>query len=277
MTKIRARASSLPAWNDCARRGAARAWPSVMKRVGFTLRELPPGIGASVGSSVHKAAEYTLTRKMADGELGSDAEAIDAAMATFEERLKDGVMWDATTPAKNTGEKQIIRMAGMYRSRLAPNINPQAVEEIAQAVYRNILVSGTKDVFCREPNNLRDLKTGRQQTSNVAQYGAYSMLQRTHGHEVDAIAEDYIPRVAIKKPQPVPETTYFDLVVCEQQAAETLNDIANSIAEFERRVKSGDAPPEGAFRANPMSMLCSDRYCPAWGTDFCRVHKPKKD
>ncbi|CAO3439801.1 hypothetical protein [Azospirillum argentinense] len=28
-----------------------------------------------------------------------------------------------------------------------------------------------------------------------------------------------------------------------------------------------------AFAANPSSKLCSDRFCPAWGTAFCREHQ----
>jgi hypothetical protein len=32
-----------------------------------------------------------------------------------------------------------------------------------------------------------------------------------------------------------------------------------------------------AFPANPGSKLCSAKWCPAWGTTFCREHQPSKD
>jgi hypothetical protein len=29
------------------------------------------------------------------------------------------------------------------------------------------------------------------------------------------------------------------------------------------------------FMANQMSMMCSDKYCPAWGTKFCELSGEK--
>jgi hypothetical protein len=40
----------------------------------------------------------------------------------------------------------------------------------------------------------------------------------------------------------------------------------------ERRIRPGDP---WAFQSNPNSVLCGERFCPAWGTDFCRDWMPK--
>ena len=51
-----------------------------------------------------------------------------------------------------------------------------------------------------------------------------------------------------------------------------------AIQDFvDRLAGTNRGAPEGAFRANPMSMLCASKYCPAWDTGFCRLHRGTKE
>ena len=90
-----------------------------------------------------------------------------------------------------------------------------------------------------------------------------------------SLIEDFIRRSSLKNPPPEPTSLASAVAAAEQEAREILRDIERSLAEFERRLATYDLPPEGAFLANPQSMLCSDRYCSAWGTKFCRAHRPE--
>ena len=248
----------------------------MIEAAGFQLRDLEHHVGASVGTGVHKAAAVTLLAKIVTGANGPEDQAIAEGIVDFNEQVADGVIWDSTTSNKNDGQQQIVRMVKTYRNKVAPKINPVAVEErLAARVSERMILSGTKDVLAREPDAIRDLKTGKIQRANAAQYGSYSLLQRSHGTApVSRLVEDFIRRSSLKNPQPEPTTLEYDVTAAENQAQEILWDIERSYGEFERRLTTGDLPPEGAFLANPQSMLCSDRYCPAHSTRFCRAHKP---
>lgn len=276
--EIVVRPSSLPGYADCARRGAARLFRDLIQAAGYELRQLEHHIGASVGTGVHTTAATSLKVKLETGEIAPEDDAIAAGIADLNHQIADGVIWDQTTSNKNDAQQQMVRMGKTYRAKVAPKIDPVAVEERLKAqVSERMIISGQKDVLAREPNALRDLKTGKVQGQNMAQYGAYSLIQRSHGYApIDHIYEDFIARSSLRRPQPDPIETAYDPAFAEQEAAEILRDIERGLAEFERRLYEGDLPPEGAFRANPQSMLCSSRYCSAWGTRWCRLGRPEK-
>ena len=61
--------------------------------------------------------------------------------------------------------------------------------------------------------------------------------------------------------------------MAQHEAFETIEAVGRSVDEFRGRVADRHGRrPEMAFRANPASSLCSRRWCPAWGSDFCRAH-----
>ena len=271
--EIRIRPSSLTGWLDCPRRAAASLFRGMVVNAGFELRELPRNVGAAIGTSVHKGAWYTLTEKMTHGGLGTEEQAIDYGVTAFRDEIVDGVIWDATSHNPNDADKHIIRMTKMHRAKVAPDITPMAVEERLEAKIGRVVVSGQKDVLAREPNDLRDLKTGAGKAAHTAQIGAYSLIERSHGREVNRLIEDFIPRVSLKRPQPLPLKYEYAVGVAENLAFETIEAITAAVEEFERRIETGDRPPENAFQPNPMSMLCGDKFCPAFNTKFCQVHK----
>lgn len=271
------RASSLPGYTDCPRRWAARTLFKEVVKAGYDIvRDLPPSVGASVGTATHSGAAFIMTEKMKSGGLGNQTEAEQHALENFDEAAKTGVLWDEATPNMNDAQKQVVRMVKVFRGALAPHIEPIAVERRLEArVGDDFLLSGQSDMQTIEPGRIRDLKTGRFPRTHYAQLGAYSLLARTaHPEQVTKeVCVDFIQRVPLAKPQPEPVIDNYNQVVAEQAAMSTIARIKADVNEFRRRITDGKAPPEHAFLANPASMLCSPKWCPAFGSSFCREHK----
>lgn len=267
------RPSSGPSYNDCARRTIGKAYPFLLRDAGYLPRQLPSSVGAAVGSGVHRAGEYSLKLKMEDhGNIGSDADAIDAAVAEFDERIDEGVIWDDTTPTRDTAQKQIAIMSKMYRSRIVPHIEPIMIERRIELEYApGFVISGQPDVVGNVSEvyrpGLRDTKTGVVRRANGAQYGNYSALLYSVGQSVETITEDFLQRVPLSKPQPEPESHSLDLRACVRLAKATNDRIVRDVNEF---LETGDIE---TFSPNPASMMCSDRYCPLHSTDACPHHR----
>jgi hypothetical protein len=272
------RVSSLPRWSECERKSAASLFRSDIKAAGFRLHWLPFGIAATIGSTVHKAVASGLDEKARTGALPPTSYVQDVGRDELVERQKRGeVTFDGPRGVThNWGDAmhQVVAMSGAYHQTIAPLTQPIIVEQRLEAeVAGGLILSGQPDLICREPKQVRDLKTGtRTPASFVAQLGGYSLLARSHKLEIDAAAIDFVRRVARDRPQPPPETRTANIADAETAAAMTIHSIATAIDAFrhgdERRgLKPGDP---WSFAANPACVLCSPRYCPAYDTSFCR-------
>jgi hypothetical protein len=100
--------------------------------------------------------------------------------------------------------------------------------------------------------------------------GAYDMLKRAHGITLTSAHIDFIQRVQLDKPQPPVESVPYDLPTAAKQALWTIKRIKRDIAAFR---KTGDIE---AIPANPMSELCTARFCTARNTSFCKSWIEKK-
>lgn len=270
------RASALSNYADCPRRSAARLFKSDILAAGYDLRETPRNIGASIGTSVHAAAALTLREKMAYGSAAPLTTATDCAVEEYRAIAEAGMLFDRETPTSNAAETQIVRMVGAFQREIAPQIEPVIVEERMEAdTGFGLILTGQSDVLAREPGRLRDLKTGKRQSMHAPQIGAYSLLSKSHGLEVNEACVDFVQRVPVSKPQPDPVTTPYELARAENAAVNVLRHIAQDIQVFrEGHEATGILPGDAwAFSANPSSMLCSDKWCSAWGTSFCSEHK----
>lgn len=240
-------------------------FPAQIIEAGYGLREVSSSVGASVGTATHAAVASCLTEKMKSGSLGNQTEDEQVGVASLEENVKMGVSWDQTTPNLSTGAKQVIRMYRAYRFSTAENVNPHAVERRLEFKTKSgNMLSGQVDI---SDEGVRDLKTGVTARSNGAQYGAYSLLARMSGEAVSRIVEDYIARVDINKDQPFPVEVPYDVRLSERVAAHAIEDVER---KYERFIAEGE---NLVFSANPNSVLCGDRFCPAWGTTWCQEHR----
>lgn len=252
------RASSLPIYSDCQRRWAARH----LDGLSGELRQVPVTIGAAVGTGVHEAQYWSLMSFMEGREplLGGDAEGI--ALDALRAETERGVAYDDTSPNLGTAEKQVARMTRMWRAKAAPVLRPLAVEEELRVELRSgHVLSGHLDI--REERGITDTKTGTVRRSALAQQGCYSLLARKHGHGCDRVTRTFIPRVRLQKPQPEPDHLHVPAPEAEREALSVIAHIENALARWD------ETSDPGVFLANPNSMMCGDRYCPAHGTTWC--------
>ena len=268
------RPSSLVGFGDCPRRFAARHLSELVTETGYDLRRgLPTHIGAAVGTAVHAAAAYTLEQRRDTGDMGSASEAEARAEAALVERTEQGAMWDEVTPSISTAKVQAAKMARSYRRHIAPHVVPVLIEErLVADVGDGWQLSGQADLLAGDPDrDLHDLKTGRLRNNSV-QYGAYGIVLTAHGLVPQRLLEDFIPRVRVSAEQPPPETHEIPLRYAVAEAWDVIDAAKAAVAEFQRRAADPSGrDPAGAFRANPTSSLCGEKWCPAFGTDFCRI------
>jgi hypothetical protein len=170
-------------------------------------------------------------------------------------------------------------MTQTYHRLVAPTVEPIRVEKRLEAeISPGFVLSGQSDMVCREPQSIRDLKTGtRSPTSVAAQLGGYSLLNRSHHMSIETASIDWLKRVRETKPQPEPVSQKVKLEHAETAATMVIAHIIKGIETFrrgdpERRILPGDP---WAFLANPSSILCSPKYCPAHGTEFCHEWSEK--
>lgn len=269
--RIVIRASSTSSYPDCPRREATKIFGRQIEAAGYQLNPRRNHIGAVVGTGVHGGMGASLTHKMMHGDMVDEETAIGAGITAMRTSMEQEgeIVWDGVTPEANTAEQQVIRGVKAFRSYCAPRIDPQLVELRFEATYQGrYVISGQPDYFTKD-GTLGDLKNGKTRRENGPQYGVYSLLLGSQEEpiQVKQMVENFIPRVDLRKAPPVPQAVAYQLEVAEERAHHVLGLIVQHYEEFER---TGD---RWAFPSNPSSMLCSPKYCPAFGTSFCREHK----
>ncbi|MCD6307389.1 MAG: PD-(D/E)XK nuclease family protein, partial [Candidatus Latescibacteria bacterium] len=251
------RASGLSSWTDCPRRGAARMFKQQIADRGFSLRtSLPRFVSSAIGTAVHAGAEYVLRSKIDNVPFNIEM-MIDMAVVKYREEIDDGVTYDQITGTGNDAERQIEIMCRAYFHGVAPDITPYATEMAFNVVLPNGMpLSGHPDVLC--DIGIRDIKTGRSPEKYHIQLGIYNALVELHeGGQFPLTYVDWIPRVHVDKPYPGPTTITYNTAVCKAEAKAVAAQVQSQTEEF---VKTSNPL---TFPANPSSILCSDKYCPA--------------
>ncbi|MBA3993410.1 MAG: hypothetical protein C0469_07770 [Cyanobacteria bacterium DS2.3.42] len=272
---IEIRCSSIPSYGDCPRRSAAKLFRETLVADGFLLNPSRPSAAAAIGTAIHKGVANLLRAKQATGEfIASEvANAAGLAWESFNEETKEGVIWDKTTPHGMTAEAQIRGLLYSFVPIL-DSITPTHIEVPLEAIISPlgeqaipVKVTGTMDV--RDVMGvIHDHKTGTKQPSPQAQLGGYIAVCRLNDIEVTGARVNFAKREGIKKtneglraPKPIP----FD-------AEECLSAFWSTVEEIQRHYeKYLEAKDPWSFPANPMSMLCTPKYCNAHCTNFCTM------
>jgi len=276
------RASALSSYPDCNRRGAARLFRREIQAAGFRLRRPQRGIGAVIGVAVLSAAAATLEVKAKTGELPPADVATEIALAVLNDELRGSgdIVFEPPTHNRNEAARQVTIMSRAYHRTIAPAVHPIVVEErLETEIAPGLVLSGQPDVVAREPQAIRDLKTGtRTPGSHAPQIGGYGLLARANGLDIDTAAVDFIKRVPAHRPQPDPISKPVAIAQAETAATNVIKHIEGDLKTFregdpDRRILPGDP---WSFQANPASILCHPKYCPAFCTEFCREGDPDK-
>jgi hypothetical protein len=273
------RCSALTWWPDCPRRGAARLFWREIQAAGFRLRSTPRGIGAAIGTATHHGVEYALSEKL-HGALPPLSAVSDCARDALQTEFAGGeVVFDTISNTRAAAVAQTISMVKVYHRCTAPLITPTYIETRFEATISDaVVLSGQPDLVCVEPGQIDDLKTGAREPGNHnAQIGAYAMLARSNNIPIQLGVIDFVKRVPVGKVQPDPVRIAAPLAIAEQTAANVIRHVVDDLKVFrEGDQRLGLVPGDpAAFLANPNSILCSEKYCPAHGTDFCREWQKK--
>jgi hypothetical protein len=262
---IQIHASTIPSYADCPRRSAAKAFGRLATDAGFEFKKSPAGIGAAVGTAVHSAADYIMQEKIKTDVLGNLKNAVEIGIEGFKKEISDGVVWDTSTENQNAAEKQIDRLSNSFYAEIAPIIKPKNTEiNYRAAIAEGFELTGRIDLEdCDE--SVHDWKTGAVLHSYHGQMGCYSLLKKSVALIPKELIIHYLPRVSIKKNYPGAQHIPYDRALCERAAWATLQIIMRDIKNFRRTQNPW------SFAANPMSMLCSEKFCPAYKTQFCEM------
>lgn len=263
----------LPSYPDCARRTAAKQYRKQFVADGYEFRTLPPSVGSAAGTAVHKGAEVALRARWARQRVTAD-DILQPAFAAFHEETDQSCIWDDTTPNRNVAEQQIRSMIQAYLQGPGKSIVPATLPNGEPAIELPLeanagdgwILTGTMDI-CTD-GWVRDLKTGALVRPYHAQLGGYSLLVRSHKiiENIEGCCIDFIKRAGKTKVQPECVTCSYPVVPCQSYALGIIDRIKKDMAKY---LASGDL--NKAFPANPMSMMCSEKYCPCFGTAFCEL------
>jgi len=261
----------LPAYNDCPRRAIARQFRRDIEKEGYKLNDELPSIGASVGTATHKVIENYFKSKIEERNFVV-FEAVENSIIEMQENIKNGCLWDDTTPSVDTARLQVYNMSKAYIEAVGKYIKPLAVEVSLEAIIDDEWkITGHIDLVSEgfEGINLHDLKTGALVRSYHSQVGGYSLLYRSvySDAKISNLVIDFVKRVGKSKTQEIPVSTNYDVKLCERVAYSTIMRIIFDIANFEK------TKDPFCLAENPMSMLCNKSYCIAYNTDFCPITK----
>lgn len=271
---MKIRASSLPTYSDCARRGVARQFPQLLEQLGHTeMRGNLPSAGGAVGNGLHIGAARLLEAKR-DGTECSEADAVEQGIEAMDAEAAEGAEWDDHTPDANTGHKQIQRMIRAFIRGPLQRLDPLHIELYMEAdAGDGVILTGHVDLITTD-HVIRDLKNGNVQRPFQAQLGAYSLLARSNPdmtgiNYTAGLGVEYLYRARLNAPQPDAVPHDFDVPLCERAALASVRQIKRDVRALEASGDCWDVP------ANPNSMMCTRAYCPAWGTSFCDLGHTK--
>lgn len=269
------RASSLPALFDCVRRYSARAHRKDIEKMGIVLNPGRQSAAAEIGNALHRLVANLLRAKLAFGEVSARDvdEALDAVYPSFLEAAnKQEMLFNKTTRNFDDARKQ-LRAMGEKMLGVIDLVNPQHIETAytwdvsplgKQAIP--VKLTGHVDVIDSR-GEIHDHKTGAQFPSSHAQLGAYSILAKFHDIDISNARINYVKTPPLSKLADMElKSMRLDLHECEQSAWVAIREYQRY---YERWLESGRDP--WSFPANPMSMMCTENYCSAYGTPYCRV------
>jgi len=276
------RASMLPGHPDCTRRSMARQYRKSFEQEGYSFNQLAPSIGSSAGTATHTGIGELFKAKWQGQAMNLDT-AVDVALAEFRTEVEKGATWDETSPNANVAETQIRNMITAYMKGPAQTEMPLTVQiegQDAPAIELELkanagdgwMLTGHVDLVTSE-YIIRDFKTGAVNREYFSQLGAYSLLLRSQKYITASIelTKDFIQRCKKTKPQEPCVSKSYPVRASEAAASGLIKSIKREWTLYQA-CKDLDE----AFPANLHSMMCTPKYCLAFGTDFCSLSKLKK-
>lgn len=265
---VRFRLSGLNSWHDCQRRVAAGSFVEKIVGLEDVLQKENNQIGSSVGTACHAGVESLLLSKL-EGLTPNVRHAQEFAIETLKEQLQDSeIAMDNETSNINEAIQQVAQITKIYEKYVLPFRDPKIIEDRFNFIAGRVEFSGQLDLQLQN-GDISDLKTSKKLGIYFPQLGGYSIAMKRNGKEVGEHVEIvHIPRLKLKK-DPYARVVKYNTSASERVALSYMMQIQDTYERF-----LDDNNPD-IFKANPSSTICSDKYCRAYGTDFCCISKNK--
>ena len=265
------RVSALPGYADCPRRGFARMFRKNLEKQGYEFAPGRRSIATAIGDGVHAMMADLFKQKISYGTM-SVAQAQAAREAKFLESINDGeIIYDETTRSVDQAKRQMMAICEAFMP-IAQMTDMVAVEDELEAVVSPlgdfaipVRLRGHRDGKDAR-NEIHDHKTGKEISAYHSQMGGYALLSQLRDEEVAGVRVNFAPRLPVSRLHETAARSFrYPLDECVTAAWQTIRTIQQ---EFEHYLESGE---EWAFPANPQSQSCTEKYCLAYGTKWCKV------
>lgn len=203
-------------------------------------------LALAFGSSMHRAIESNYSQKIESKEDLDTSEVVQTFVDSFDEETKEvnrvELIEDPTS--KDVG----VGLVKEYQKKIAPDLQPKAVEQQVQATFKDYTfgITGTMDLLTVD-KRLIDHKTASRKNStppesHVRQGSYYRLMAVAAGEDVKEVTFTYL--VKTKTPQ-----VYNEKILTDPKHA---LGIAQQV---------GDAITKGVFIPQRDSFLCTARFC----------------
>jgi|GEM_PF-1945180 len=232
---------------------------------------IPPSVALGIGTSVHAAVELNMRNKMKEGELLPVEEVLQLARDNFEATWAGGMLLTDEEAARMDGTKgeaidMSVSLSRLHHSVLAPQIQPEAVEEkfVVKLDGYPYDLAGKMDI--REKRDIRDTKTGGKRDPDAPK--TMQMRMYSLGHKVNqGFTPDRVKVDLLLKQKTVKHETYTTQPGNEEQWYRPLYYRIESMMELIDQVAKGNAKMPAA---DAQSWMCQKSWCgyaltcPAW-------------
>jgi|GEM_PF-5878378 len=267
------RISMLPNVQDCCRRACVNQFHNIIIDAGYSLNDRRVGIYTAVGNGTHAAIRNLLSYKIVTGQTNKEKDNVDAGIAEYDKSVKEAdepLIYDKITPTHDAAYKQIVRFVKIFRRDVEPHLkfpetatDDKCIERDVERKVKGYTVRGHIDITTFK--TIFDTKTGARIRPYHTQLGGYGNLAISDGDpKPEHLAIIHIPRVSLDKSYPGTKFIKYDVDFCLKESWYVINQLIRDVEDF--KIKGDPA----CFKANPQSTLCSDKYCRAYGTDFCK-------
>lgn len=267
------RVSSLPEFQSCQRRWAARYVQEVEAE--YELR--PQGIGSIIGDRCHEGAAKMRHQKHEWGGCEQEAIIDEQVGKLYDIQKTSKIAWDKVTRTIEVGERQIRALLETYSLQRLPEANPKFIEMAMKAKWSDFLIlTGTSDdiELWQEGWAIFDDKFGSHLSFYNSQFGGYHILLEaqpdlvTEEYPIFRVAQNWFQRVGVDrhgrlKAQPDMLSFDYNIDACYNAAEHQLDEIERTVTNFYQTHNPW------SFNANNRDILCTKKTCRAWGTTWC--------
>ena len=233
--------------------------PEQFRRRYLENERIPPGVAMMTGSAVHKGIETNFKRKIETHEDLPATQIIDAAIAGFEDGLKDGYVL-SEEEASAGREKvfgiavdQVANLAGLHAEAQAPEYQPTEVEHTTRIVFPDAPVDLLAITDLRDDRRrVTDFKTGARSKSVTEADRSVQLTIYAAAYWVD----HGVPPAAVHLDTLVKTKTPKRQLLTSTRNRSHIEVLVRRINATLAAINAGSFPP-----CPPDAWQCSDRWC----------------